>query len=328
MPDQELMAKHGENNSKEKRAEEKVKVIHGNPQKNVLLLSIIGQEIKSVGDQAILLHKKKFEEAEKNFKLSLAKKVEKYESEKTSLNDEVHSLERQKKSIQELFRQTDSENSRLKQALTAARVQLLELRKREDDLAELKMKLREAENRILRLEEEKKSQEERRQLDELLKETSKLIGPNTKVDPDHQMEEEESSSPPLGESREPSIARRTRARTREGSSSPTNAKKEKRANIQKNNDCGGGDLSEVKDSHRKEEFRGSFNCGLCGFESGTKEKLNLHRSGTGCQNNKGQIHKILNKYKFLENGEMMTMEETTADDLCEKYKHVLTKTSE
>ena len=318
MPDQELMAKHGEDNPKEKRAEEKVKVIHGNSQKNILLLSIIGQEIRSVGDQAILLHKKKLEEAEKNFKLSLTKKVEKYESEKTSLNDEIHSLERQKKSIQELFCQTDSENSRLKQALTAARVQLLELRKREDDVAELKMKLREAENRILRLEEEKKFQEERRQLDDLLKETSKLIGPNT---PDYQMEEE-STSPPLGESREPSIARRTRGRPRKGSSSPTNAKKEKRANIQKNDDCGGGDMSEVKDSPRKEEFRGSFNCGLCGFESGTKEKLSLHRLGTGCTT------KILDKYKFLENGEMVTMEETTADALCEKYKHVLTKTSE
>ena len=50
--------------------------------------------------------------------------------------------------------------------------------------------------------------------------------------------------------------------------------------------------------------------------------------------------KILNKYKFLtdlteatlskrdEVEEAVTMEETTADDLCEKYKHVLTKTSE
>ena len=47
----------------------------------VVLFSIIGQEIKAVGEKAMLLHKKKLDQAEAKFHVLMDKKAEKFRSE-------------------------------------------------------------------------------------------------------------------------------------------------------------------------------------------------------------------------------------------------------
>ena len=79
----------------------------------VVLFSIIGKEIKAVGEKAMLLHKKRLDQAEAKFQLFLGKKAEKFRSEKLLLLNKVEKYE--------------SENTLFKETLGAARVRLLGL---------------------------------------------------------------------------------------------------------------------------------------------------------------------------------------------------------
>ena len=145
----------------------------------VVLFSIIGQEIKAVGEKAMLLHKKKLDQAEAKFRVLMDKKAEKFRSEKLLLVKKVEKYE--------------SENTRYKEALGAARVRLLGLAEREADVVALKKKLNEAENRIQMLHEKEKEDifQQQNGNEDLLSrsslpsgnevETSELIDGRTKV---------------------------------------------------------------------------------------------------------------------------------------------------
>ena len=113
---------------------DQVLVGEGEMKAKVVLFSIIGKEIKAVGEKAMLLHKKKLDQAEAKFQLLLDKKAEKFRSEKLLLVNKVEKYE--------------SENTLFKEALGAARVRLLGLAAREADVVALEKKLNAAENRI------------------------------------------------------------------------------------------------------------------------------------------------------------------------------------
>ena len=202
----------------------------------VVLFSIIGQEIKAVREKAMLLHQKRLDQAEANFQVLLEKKTEKFRSEKLLLAKKVEKYE--------------SENRRYKEALGAARVQLLGLAEREADVVALKKKLNEAENRIQMLHEKEKEDifPQQNGNGDLLSrsslpsgnqvEASELIDGHPKVITGDKEEVDGTKTSPSIESIA-SIASRTRGRKRKGGEA--NAKKEVKKSLTKS----GEDLTDV-----------------------------------------------------------------------------------
>ena len=241
----------------------------------VVLISIIGEEIKAAREKAMLLHKKGLNQTEANFKLLLDKKVEKFKGEKQKLVKKVEKYE--------------SENRRLKEALGAARVRLLGLAEREDDVVALEKKLEAAENRIQLLQEKEKSEEDSLSRSSLPVETSELIGRQTKV-----ITGEGTKS-----CLDRSIASRTRGSKRKGAA----GKKEKEAKERRKSwSKGEEDLTDVDTLERRPTTEVKL------MSTNTSISKTMSR----------EVQKMPRSQGYMDQ---------TVSNILETYQHVLTKTS-